>query len=64
MMKPIRLDTSEREYDRICEMVDGRGRIDVQKGVIRRLIVDHSRILAALQELGIGVTYQQQKGKI
>jgi hypothetical protein len=44
-------------------MVEGRGRIDVQKGVIRKLIVDHSRALAALGELGIEVTYVERKGK-
>ena len=58
----IKLETSELQYKRLCEDIDGRGRVTLSKGVVRRLIVDHSKILAALHDLGIEVQYQRMKG--
>jgi hypothetical protein len=58
----LKLECSEREYKFICEEVEGRGAVLLPRPVIRKLIVDHSRVLAALQELGIEAQYQQMKG--
>jgi hypothetical protein len=53
-MRPVKLDLPLTAFERLHEKVDGRGEFTrINKEALRRLLSDHAKVIAALQDLGV-----------
>lgn len=55
-MKPVKLTLPLTAFDRLHEKVDGRGDYTrINKEALRRLLSDHSKLIATLQDVGVEI---------
>lgn len=43
------------EFSQVAALADGRGRAKVDRGLLSKIVVDHTRALQALQRAGVAI---------